>query len=134
MAKQAKQAVGNGTVAARVKELAGELCQLLYGETGAPKWGTKFTEVEDAGVAVGDAVARAVIEQALAGQASTTAAQPDACGHCGQRLGQAREEPHLIHTRRGDVGWNEAAGYCDKCRKSFFPSVEATRGGARQPL
>ena len=30
----------------------------------------------------------------------------------------------IVATRAGEAEWAEPEGYCDRCRRSFFPSVE----------
>ena len=47
----------------RIKAIARELRQEVYGGSGAPIWGTRFTEIEDLGVEIGDLLAREVIGQ-----------------------------------------------------------------------
>ena len=48
----------------RIKAIAQELRREVYGASGTPTWGTKFTEIEDLGVEIGDLVAREVFRQA----------------------------------------------------------------------
>ncbi len=83
----------------RIKAIAQELRQEVYGASGTPTWGTKFTEIEDLGVEIGDLLAREVIGQSLEDQGRsmavpTTAIGPDGAGgrsKCGWfRLGEAR--------------------------------------------
>ena len=33
------------------------------------------------------------------------------------------DEVHVLETSRGEVAWTEAAWFCRRCRRSFFPSV-----------
>jgi hypothetical protein len=100
-----------------VQEVAEKVVSQLYG--GAPPLGTRFEEIEEAGVQVGDAVARAVMERAVDRQAAETPART--C-RCGQPLEEPTLEPHPMTTRRGEIGWNEPAGSCPQCRRAFFPS------------
>ena len=108
----------------RIKAFAAELRQEIYGRSGVPQWGTKFTEIEDVGVEIGDAVACALIGQSLQGQADchrgTTAL---VCTVCGRSSEQDEVEPRIVRTRRGETQWQEPKGYCKRCRKAFFPSV-----------
>ena len=107
----------------RVEELAAELRQLLYGPTGAPVWGTKFTALEDEACAVGDEVTRCLMSQALQEQAERAAAAPTAaCVVCGRDSPSDDIEPRVVQTRRGEVIWRENKHYCRKCRRDFFPS------------
>jgi len=104
----------------RIKAIARELRQEAYGASGAPIWGTKFTEIEDLGVAIGDLLAREVIGQSLEDQAGSMAVGPTAtCSD--EKVGEA--EVRTIQTRRGAVLWPEPKGYDKPSRKAFFPSV-----------
>lgn len=100
-----------------VEEVAEKVVLQLYG--GAPPWGTRFEAIEAVGVEVGDAVACAVMRGAVERQAAEAPAKTCGCGH---PLKEPSLEPHLLTTRRGEVGWNEPTGYCPQCRRDFFPS------------
>ena len=102
-----------------VQEAAEKAVSELYGPGGAPAIGTLFSQIEDMGVQVGDAVARAIVQQAVERQAGKMHAET--C-RCGEPLDDPTLEPHLLTTRRGDIGWNEPTGYCPRCRRAFFPS------------
>jgi hypothetical protein len=102
-----------------VEQVAGQVLDLQYGPGGSPPVGTRFEEVEDAGVEVGDALARAVMQQAMQRQAETIPA--DRCC-CGTPLESGDAEPRTMLTRRGEIGWNEPSGYCPQDRRAFFPS------------
>jgi hypothetical protein len=95
-----------------------------YGPDGMP-WGTRFEELEDMAVAIGDEVTRQMVNQALAQQAGTS---PDkehqSCSQCGRPVLPGETNPRIVQTRAGDVEWSEPEGYCDRCRKAFFPSVQ----------
>lgn len=104
----------------RIKEIARELRQEAYGPSGTPVWGTKFTEIEDLGVEVGDLLAREVIGQSLEEQASSMDISTTPTGF----EGEAEDvEVRLVQTRRGEVSWQEPKGYDKPSRKAFFPSV-----------
>ena len=96
----------------------------VYGADG-PAWGTRFAELEDMAVAVGDEVARQIINQGLVQQAGVA---PDkdhqTCSQCGGPVLATATAARIVHTRAGAVEWLEPEGYCDKCRKAFFPSVQ----------
>jgi hypothetical protein len=124
--KQASEGVLRAEITEQVEALARQCRQSLYGPEGVPAWGTKFTEIETAGVEIGDAVARAIIRQAVAEQAAGEEAKPGSCGCCGHPLEGNEPHPHLLRTRRGDVPWVEPSGYCAQCRKAFFPSGPTT--------
>lgn len=107
-----------------VQEVAEKVAVELYGPEGAPEWGTHFDAIETAGVDVGDAVARAIIEQAVQRQANQA---PAPVCRCGESLEEPTQEPRVLTTRRGDVGWMEPTGHCLACRRDFFPSDPSVR-------
>lgn len=104
----------------RIKEIARELRQAAYGPSGTPVWGTKFTEIEDLGVEIGDLLAREVISQSLEDQAGSTEGSTMSTGF--QRKAED-VEVRIVQTRRGEVSWQEPKGYDKPSRKAFFPSV-----------
>jgi len=108
----------------RIRSVAAELRQEVYGTSGVPQWGTKFTEIEDVGVEIGDALVCELIGQSLRGQASKAeGVRTQECAVCGRFGKEDQVEPRVVRTRRGDVEWLEPKGYCRHCRKAFFPSV-----------
>jgi hypothetical protein len=102
-----------------VEQVSGEVLAKLYGPTGTPALGTLFDEIESAGVEVGDAVSRAIVQAAVQRQAAQTPA--DVCS-CGTPLEERDPEPRSLTTRRGEIGWMEPLGHCKRCRRAFFPS------------
>ena len=104
---------------ARIKAIAQELRREVYGASGMPTWGTKFTEIEDLGVEIGDLLAREVIGQSVREQASSA----EVAALVAREDGKAGEtEVRMVQTRRGAVFWPEPKGYHPSSRKSFFPS------------
>jgi hypothetical protein len=96
----------------------------VYGPEGMP-WGTRFEELEDTAVAIGDEVARLIVNQALARQAGTPPSTThQTCSQCGRPVVPNETSPRIVQTRVGEVNWSEPEGYCDHCRKAFFPSVQ----------
>src|SRR5271157_4809235 len=83
-----------------IQGVAKHFLQKVYGPDGMP-WGTKFSELEELAIQIGQAVSRGMINQALANQAQAVPQAAETCGVCG-------EEPKR---------------YCPKCRAAFFPSV-----------
>ncbi len=104
----------------RIKVVAEELRRELYGPSGAPRWGTRFTEVEDLGVEIGDLLAREVIGQSLGAQEIPAEVVPTVADQDGP-VGEV--EVRIVQTRRGEVQWKEPKGYNQSSRKAFFPSV-----------
>jgi hypothetical protein len=99
---------------------AARKCALWLDGSAEPLAQRSFDSIEDHAVRVGDAVARAVMEQALEQQASET---EFAVCRCGTPLEPLEPEPRDLLTRRGSVGWLEPLGHCPRCRRDFFPSV-----------
>ena len=96
----------------------------VYGPEGPP-WGTRFAELEDVAVAIGNEMARQIVNQGVVQQASVPAdAAHQTCSHCGRPVLPAEATARIVQTRVGDVAWSEPEGYCDQCRKAFFPSVQ----------
>ena len=110
----------NQNLHGRIKAIAQELRQEVYGASGTPAWGTKFTEIEDLGVEIGDLLAREVIGQSLEDQGRSMAVPTTAIGPDGEA---GEVEVRMLQTRRGEVAWPEPKGYDKPSRKAFFPSV-----------
>lgn len=106
----------------RLREVAGELRQLMYGEKGCPEWGTLFREIEDDGMSVGLELARLLMEQSTADQAGQ---MPEEAMQIPDDVVQpAGAEEATLQTPAGDVEWKQPCGYLKKGRKAFFPSQE----------
>ena len=121
--------------------VAKNLVDRLYGPDG-PAWGTKLTELEDVVVAIREALSVKMMAKALARQAAVTAEQrpPEyrQCPSCGRAVTAPLEEPagdrepatnatpppRSVLTRGGQAQWVEPQAYCQKCRRSFFPSEQ----------
>ncbi len=108
-----------------IREFAEQLRRKVYAQ-GHPDWGTLFSEIEELGVQIGDAVCREFVEQAVAQQACVEgeSGREHRCPTCDGPLVSRDAEPHPLLTRRGEIAWQEPQAYCAKCRKAFFPSVE----------
>ena len=109
-----------------VEGVAKNLIDKLYGPDG-PAWGTKLTELEDLFVAIRAVLSETMLADALARQAAAHAQGPTAyrrCPGCQQPLACPDRNERILETRAGDAEWAEPEGYCDRCRRSFCPSVE----------
>ena len=109
-----------------IQRFAKQLREKVYAEKGYPDWGTLFSEIEELGVQLGDAVCREFVGQAVRehAQAPEGAETEVRCPTCGGLLQRRDAEPRSMLTRRGEVHWQEPQGYCPQCRKAFFPSVQ----------
>jgi hypothetical protein len=115
----AKQQERTAAMQAVVDEVARKLRVWLDGSADASA-ALSFEAIEEFGVEVGDAVARAVMQRTLERQASES--MTEVC-RCGAPLEPRDPECHELLTRRGPVGWEEPVGYCSRCRRDFFPSL-----------
>ena len=112
----------DAAVQERLGEVAAELRQMIYGEQGFPEWGTKFTQIEDEGMAVGLELARVLMEQSVSEQATHMPKEDLDCPEeTAQPAGTDRAD---LKTQAGDVEWDEPAAYLNKARRAFFPSEE----------
>jgi hypothetical protein len=107
--------------------LAKELNRRIYGDGGIP-WGTKFADIEELAVQIGQEISRGMIEQGVARQADDVRPEPETCSRCGVPVQPTdAKEPRGVQTRVGTAQWNEPKRYCPKCRAAFFPSVTSAR-------
>ena len=121
----------------RMAEMAEELRRAVYREGGCPEWGTSFTDLEAMGVDLGDALAQLFTSQAVQQQAHDLDEDtcPCVCGHQASRRiakGEPGWEARTLTTRRGELAWLEKEYYCERCRKSFFPSVQSAGDRSRR--
>jgi hypothetical protein len=115
-----------------VEGVAKNLIDKLYGPDG-PAWGTQLTEIEDLFVAIREVLSETMLADALARQAAAQANGPTpyrTCPGCQQPLVCEPTNARVVETRAGDAAWDEPEGYCDRCRRSFFPSVQESRPGS----
>jgi NADH pyrophosphatase NudC (nudix superfamily) len=106
-----------------LKGVAKHFIERVYGPDGMP-WGTRFGDLEDIAVELGQIVSRNMIEQAVARQAAPVPAEAEVCSGCGQPVTPRSDtEPRAVSTQVGMARWEEPKRYCPKCRAAFFPSV-----------
>ncbi len=105
----------------RLGQIARELGREVYPD-GLPR-DTKFSELEMMAGILGDEIARQLIETQVRGQAEDwSEEQPCQCPDCGRPASKAPNQPRVLKTTQGDVGWDQRVGYCTRCRRAFFPS------------
>lgn len=121
-----KKALSSDTQA-RLREIAEEVRSLLYGETGCPEWGTRFSEIEADGMSVGLELARLVMEQSVEEQADRMPASKLTIE--GDEVVAPGGETRELQTEAGSVKWEQPCGYQTKGRKAFFPSDPGTGTG-----
>lgn len=109
-----------------IQGVAKNFVERVYGPQG-PEWGTQFSDLEELAVQIGQAVSRQMLDQALQQQAAEPVPTPDqVCPSCSQPVAAGTPEPRVIRTRAGQCHWSEPHSYCRRCRRSFFPSSEAS--------
>jgi hypothetical protein len=105
----------------RLGQIARELGRDLYPD-GLPR-GTKFSELEAIAGALGDEIARQLIEANIQEQADDWPQEAlGECPLCGGPSRKAPDEPRVLTTTRGDVAWRQRIGHCPRCRRAFSPS------------
>jgi hypothetical protein len=123
MASMADPKVAKAELENLLQGVAKQLIHRVYGPDGMP-WGTKFADLEELAVQLGQAVSEKMIGQALARQAVEVPADADSCGSCGTTLDPAGgTEPRAVATQVGMARWEEPKRHCPKCRAAFFPPV-----------
>src|SRR3954452_9512057 len=108
-----------------VEGVAKNLVAKLYGPQG-PAWGTKLTEIEDVLLEIREVLTEKMLDLTLARQAAATE-RPESyrtCPGCRAPLPCPNTNPRILQTRAGEAEWPEPEGYCDRCRRAFFPSVQ----------
>ena len=105
----------------RLNQIARELSGILYPH-GLPR-GTKFSELEAVAGALGDEMARQLIEINVQEQADDWPEEElGECPACGGPARKAPDQPRVLTTTRGDVTWKQRVANCPRCRRAFFPS------------
>jgi hypothetical protein len=108
-----------------VEGVAKNLVEKLYGAQG-PAWGTKLTEIEDVLLEIREVLTEKMLDLTLAQQAAAgeRPASYQTCPGCQAPLACPDTSPRLVKTRAGEAAWPEPEGYCNRCRRAFFPSVQ----------
>ena len=94
----------------------------LYGSDGLP-WGTRFADVEELVIELGQHISHQLLETILQKQAlQILPASEDLCPECSQSGQILEPEPRVVDTPVGAAEWDEPRFHCRRCRRSFFPS------------
>ena len=115
-------------VAERLAQLARELRIAVYGEEGFPVWGTKFDEIEQQGMDIGQELSRQFMEQSVASQAQAEL-PPEALQPQGKDTPQlvSKDFKSRLETPVGEIDWEQPKTRLTKARQDFFPSGESAR-------
>jgi hypothetical protein len=123
MARPVDPTVAKAELENLLQGVAKQLIHRVYGPEGMP-WGTKFVDLEELAVQLGQAVSESMIDQALSRQAAAAPTEADSCGACGTPLDPAGgTEPRAVATQVGTARWEEPKRDCPQCRAAFFPSI-----------
>ena len=76
-----------------IQGVAKHFVQRVFGLGGMP-WGTKFSDLEELAVQIGQAVSQSMMTQALAGQAQAVPAEAQTCGVCGTAVKSGPPPPN----------------------------------------
>ena len=104
--KKRRRATLEPKVAERLGEIAAQIRQLLYGDTGCPEWGTTFSQVEDECCAVGEELSRLLMAQGMQRQCAKMPPEAlDVPG--GEPVQPAGTTDRSVLTPVGEVAWSE---------------------------
>ena len=126
MARAKKRTPKVEEIRSYVEGVAKNLVEKLYGPHG-PAWGTQLTEIEDLLLEIREVLTEKMLDLTLTQQAATADPCPPLyrnCPGCHQPLSCDDTHPRVLQTRAGEAQWPEPEGYCDRCRRAFFPSVQ----------
>ena len=98
-----------------------------YGGAGVPKWGTRFSQIESDGMAVGLELARLMMEQSVGDQAEQVPAAALDSG--GEVAALAGTDALAQETPAGEVEWRHPRGDLKQSRRDFFPSGQSLGRG-----
>jgi|SRR5271166_793519 len=68
-----------------IEGVAKYFLEKVYGPEGMP-WGTRFADLEELSVQIGQAMSRSMIDQALARQAQAVPSEAETCSGCGGQV------------------------------------------------
>jgi hypothetical protein len=77
-------------------------------------------EIEDIALAVRGKVGQEVT-QALANKQGRVEVPGPVCEECGQEMHYKGQKKRRVVSRSGEVDWERAYYYCERCRRGFFP-------------
>ena len=82
-----------------IQGVAKYFVEKVYGPDSMP-WGTRFSDLEELSVQIGQAMSRSMIDQALARQAQSVPSEAETCSGCGGRVESLDDtEPRTVLTR-----------------------------------
>lgn len=110
----------DGRLEARVKELVEQLAREHQRELAEA--GT-LLDLEELTCQIGDEFTRLLTEKELVRRGGEHPRQAADCPDCGRRcLPDHEPEPVTLIGLRGELEYRQPKHFCDRCRRSFFPS------------
>lgn len=114
----------------RVRTLVMELAREHQQELAAAG---RLADLEELTCQIGDEVTRQLTERELVRRGAELMDQPTECPDCGRVcLPRVEPEPVVLAGLRGEIAYPQPCHYCDRCRRSFFPSGSAARPAAAE--
>jgi hypothetical protein len=126
MARKQKRTKKVEDVRSYVEGVAKNLVEKLYGPEGLP-WGTKLSEVEELFLDIREVLTEKMLDLTLSQQAASQPPRPEpyrTCPSCHEAIVCEASNERIVQTQTGETEWSEPEGYCRKCRRAFFPSVQ----------
>ena len=115
---------------ARMKVMVEELALEHQRELAAA--GT-LVDLEELTCQIGDEVTRLLTEKELVRRGQEHAHRPADCPACGRScLPDHEPEPTVLRGLRGELAYQQPKHFCDRCRRSFFPSGGAVGNAAAE--
>jgi hypothetical protein len=82
-----------------------------------------LVDLEELTCQIGDEVTRMLTERELTRRGREHQGRPAACPDCGREcLPDWDPEPVVLAGLRGEIAYTQPKHFCDRCRRSFFPS------------
>jgi len=110
----------------KIKKLARKWGKIITEEAFGPEGpglDVSFTEMENVWGAAAEGLTEGVACAALSQQAEDLQTE-QACPQCGQAC-ELDSQERTMQAQGAKVSWSEAKCYCQKCRRSFFPSASS---------
>jgi len=80
----------------------------------------KLSEIEDIALKVRARIGKEVTQALVAKQAPVGVPGP-VCEECGQEMHYKGQKKRQVVSRSGEVTWERAYYYCERCRRGLFP-------------
>jgi hypothetical protein len=114
----------------RMRAFAEELAREHQQELAAAG---RLVDLEELTCQIGDGLTRMLTEQELIRRGQQHRGEPAECPDCGRScLPDAEEDPVVLAGVRGEIAYAQPKHFCDRCRRSFFPSGGSSGAAAAQ--